>query len=255
MAHEFILYIKPGRSTIDVLQYLNNNIQIINEMGVYINIKKWEDLTKVDMRNLRKYNITKLPSLLADSGKVFTGYNAIQSLFDDNINQYITVMQTEQMQEKKAIIDGTISLHDYTFNALQMDQNEGKGSGEEEEFGGEGPIKSEDYGKRIREMNEKRSGRSSSKGRGIIGNNNDNNHNGFDAGGGNEAPLPINRGNARSTAPATVADKGGRTNIGIVSNAFMNRQADPMMEQWMAKTDDGGTDLDYPGLDDNIMTF
>ncbi len=85
----FKLFVQPDRPCLDVLRYLNKNIEEVNTMGAGVRVDKI-DKDGVDEDQLeifRKRGITRLPALMAPDGKVFTGLQQVVGLFEKNLNR------------------------------------------------------------------------------------------------------------------------------------------------------------------------
>lgn len=83
----FKLLVKPSDSSLQVLRYLDDNIKEINSMGVQMVIEKLteSDFDKELVTKLNRKGITRLPTLIAPDGKIFTGMKTIKNLFEKNI--------------------------------------------------------------------------------------------------------------------------------------------------------------------------
>lgn len=83
----FKLVVQPTSNCVELLRYLDANIEAINRLGVGVRVEK---ISKNDDENMveimRKKGITRLPALIAPDGKLFIGSKQIQELFDRNLS-------------------------------------------------------------------------------------------------------------------------------------------------------------------------
>lgn len=89
-----------GESNIQVLRYILQNIEIINQMGVKVSITKINksDLDKKLVTKLQSKNIVRFPSIVYPDGKVISGHNNIKKIFDKKSRQFQNYLK--QSQEK-----------------------------------------------------------------------------------------------------------------------------------------------------------
>jgi hypothetical protein len=84
----FKLIVQPTETCLELLRYVDKNIEDINRLGVGVRIEKIskndidEDLIEV----FRKRGIVRLPTMLAPDGTAFTGLKQITALFEKNLN-------------------------------------------------------------------------------------------------------------------------------------------------------------------------
>jgi hypothetical protein len=88
---KFKLLVKPSKLTVDLLSYLNANIKHINMMGVQIIIRKLtdRDLDEDMVNSLKSKGVTKFPTLITDSNKIYEGNEKIINLFTGNIRDML----------------------------------------------------------------------------------------------------------------------------------------------------------------------
>lgn len=98
----FKIFVKDtGRPTINILEYLRDNVDIINEMGVKLKIKKITDdeLDKDMVNKLANKGILRFPALVTDENKVRLGVKKIQSLFEGNKQSYQKYMLSQRSKK------------------------------------------------------------------------------------------------------------------------------------------------------------
>jgi len=87
---EFTLLVgEQGDNNVKLLTYFRNNIDTVNDMGVYLQIKVLtdDDMDPEMVATLESRNIPRLPALVID-GKPHIGYAAIRKVFDKNITRF-----------------------------------------------------------------------------------------------------------------------------------------------------------------------
>lgn len=86
----FTLIIQSTDNCIKLLKYLDKNIQLINKIGVGVNIKKYdeENVSEPMSKLIQKKNITRLPALITNQGDIFIGLDDIINIFNKNLNKF-----------------------------------------------------------------------------------------------------------------------------------------------------------------------
>lgn len=159
----FTLFVKEsGTPSVDVLVYINNNIHIINSMGVAIDITVLteSDLT-VDMVNkLTASGISRFPALVIADNKIKLGTQRIKALFEDNKKTYNNWVASQRQQKTQShgapVATDEASLQDFyqremTLAAKKRDDGVSK-SNESFETGGSG----EDFSRRVADQMQRR---------------------------------------------------------------------------------------------------
>lgn len=83
----FKLIVQPSINCLELLRYLNKNIEEVNTMGVGIKIEKISgELDENLVEIFRQKGITRLPALIAPEGKVFIGLQQVVNLFEKNLS-------------------------------------------------------------------------------------------------------------------------------------------------------------------------
>lgn len=157
----FKIFVKDsGRATINLLEYVNDNIDIINEMGVKVKIAKItaEDRTPEFVRALESKGILRFPALVTDENKVKHGVKKIQSLFEGNKQSYQQYLVDRQPPTKEKIFLQDFAEDPLLANYYQKEMNldalqRDKGKGDAEGF--EGGI-TDDFNRRVNEQLTKR---------------------------------------------------------------------------------------------------
>ena len=119
----FKLIVKStGKSTLRILRYFDEEIQLINRMGIRIVITKItdDDLTKSRIRRLREIGVKKFPALVPDKGRVRLGSDDIEELFEGNKASY----QQHLRQNVRSRSDFASSDFGNTPELAQMYQSE-----------------------------------------------------------------------------------------------------------------------------------
>lgn len=120
MSKQIILLVKPSKISIKTLQYIESNIDIINDMGIHIKIKKYTDktLTKSVVSDLKKKGIDALPALIFDSKSIKVGHEQIVKIFESNIKEFKKLEQTTQ-PAANVDIQQPNSVENYWSNTLK----------------------------------------------------------------------------------------------------------------------------------------
>lgn len=122
----FKLFVKEsGQPTLNVLRYLQENIDIINQMGVKIKIQKLkeEDLSKEVVDNLTSKGVLRFPALITDGGKVRHGVEKIQDLFEGNKNSYNKHLLGSQPPSKQSVFSGDFAKDPDLASYFQSEMN------------------------------------------------------------------------------------------------------------------------------------
>ncbi len=83
-----ILYLQPSENCVKCARYISGNIHIINQMGISITVKKIPTKpTEKMVKILRDMQIERLPTI-SISGKNHVGFDAIRTLFENNIQRF-----------------------------------------------------------------------------------------------------------------------------------------------------------------------
>lgn len=118
-----------GQNSIRVLQYVKQNLKIINEMGVYIVVVKIreEDKDRDLVDKLIEQGIERLPALITNEGRVHVGLKKIQELFDNNMDKFakfkmtaVTPRGARVMDETETPIGSGADLTDFYRKTLEM---------------------------------------------------------------------------------------------------------------------------------------
>lgn len=153
----FKIFIKDtGRPSISILEYIAENIDIINEMGVKIKIAKLtsSDLDKEMVDKLAAKGILRFPALVTDENKVKLGVEKIKSLFAGNIQSYNHFLVSQRPGVGKGSyvkeVDGSPELaalyhQEMSLEAIERDRSIGESEGFE---GGA----SEEFNRRVGEQ-------------------------------------------------------------------------------------------------------
>ena len=157
-AKYFMLFVKDsGVSSEDILKYIDENIDIINEMGVKIKITLLSDadLSVDTVNRLANQGILRFPALVTEDGKVRLGVKKIQTLFDDNkksYRQYLMqpVASKKQSNTAPAVFDSAEeqSLAEFYGNEMTRDAIERDKNVAREAEGFEGGA-SDDFNRRV----------------------------------------------------------------------------------------------------------
>lgn len=84
----FKLIVQPSINCMELLRYLNKNIEEVNVLGVGIKIEKISGEIDDDTAEVfRQKGITRLPALIAPEGKVFIGLQQVIGLFEKNLTR------------------------------------------------------------------------------------------------------------------------------------------------------------------------
>lgn len=154
----FNLFVKESSQlSIDILKYLDKNIDVINTIGAKIKITKIlnNDLDKDMVNRLAARGILRFPAMVSDDNKTFLGVKKIRNLFEGNKESYekfvASTRQVSNAPETKAGRFNNGSLDDFyknemTFEAMKNDSNTGDND-EGFETGN-----SDDFNKRIGEQ-------------------------------------------------------------------------------------------------------
>jgi hypothetical protein len=83
----FKLIVRASPRCIDVLKFLDKNIETINRLGAAVKIEKidTDDFDEDLAAQLRRSGIGRLPAMLGPDGKVFLGMDQIILVFDKNL--------------------------------------------------------------------------------------------------------------------------------------------------------------------------
>lgn len=89
MSQVFKLIVQNSETCLNILKYIDKNIHHVNSLGVKISIDKIDkngiDEDMIDI--LQQKGISRLPTLIAPDGKIFTGFKNIIELFEKNLNK------------------------------------------------------------------------------------------------------------------------------------------------------------------------
>lgn len=87
---KFKVIVKNSDNCIKTLNYLNNNVKTINKMGIKIVIRKinTDDFDQELVEVLRQQGITRLPTLIMDSGEKYVGLESIKNIFEKNMKRF-----------------------------------------------------------------------------------------------------------------------------------------------------------------------
>ena len=105
--------------TISVLRYIKENLQLIQTMGITIQVRKILDKDLKDdrvIKMLRERGITRLPALCT-SQQVYIGAKSIIDLYDKNLKSFQAERQKKQAPPKKAVAAPDIESY---FNREMM---------------------------------------------------------------------------------------------------------------------------------------
>jgi hypothetical protein len=85
--NRFKVIVQPSRNCLELLEYINNNIQSINKMGIWLQVEKVtrDDMTDDLVEIFRKNGITRLPVMFSPDGRSFIGTSKIRDIFERNI--------------------------------------------------------------------------------------------------------------------------------------------------------------------------
>ncbi len=159
----FTLFVKEsGTPSVDVLVYINNNIHIINSMGVAIDITVLteSDLTIDLVNKLTASGISRFPALVIADGKIKLGTQRIKALFEDNKKTYNNWVMSQRQQKTQShgapVATDEASLQDFyqremTLAAKKRDDGVSKHN-ESFETGGSG----EDFSRRVADQMQRR---------------------------------------------------------------------------------------------------
>lgn len=78
------LFVSNTSSSMTVLLYLNDNIVHLKKSGIYVNIIyiKDKDFDQAKSNKMRELGITRLPTMMLPSGKMFVGFDEISRAID-----------------------------------------------------------------------------------------------------------------------------------------------------------------------------
>ena len=102
----FKLFVKDkGTPSRLILEYIRDNIKVINEMRVKIKISKLSQaqMTKSRLETLASKGIVKFPALVTHKNKVKVGNRLIRKYFDNNIKKYQQYLVTAEPPSKEEI--------------------------------------------------------------------------------------------------------------------------------------------------------
>jgi len=138
-----------GESNIQVLRYIFQNIEIINQMGVKISITKINklDLDKKLVNKLQSKNIVRFPSIVYPDGKVISGHNNIKKIFDKKSRQFQNYLKQTQEKNSEFTVGSSDNADLSNFYKSEMNFNAYKDdNGKDESAIGDAPP---DYNRRI----------------------------------------------------------------------------------------------------------
>jgi len=140
----FKIFVKnKGRPTLNLLEYLEQNIDIINEMGAKIRITKISDenLDKELVNNLANRGILRFPALVTDDNKVRLGVKKIMELFDSNKKKYQAWINSQAAAVVQPSEEQTVEnfyRDEMSLKAMEKERNardeEGFESGSSDDF-------------------------------------------------------------------------------------------------------------------------
>lgn len=154
----FKLYVKSytkgsGKSSIDALQYLRQNIDFLNNCQIHIKIIKIKDseMDKDMVNELNSRGITKFPALVPDVGRIRLGVAKIKELVETNkrkINDEMKKQEDLMSREYEANYSDNPDLAklwagEMNFKSFKND------NGEESAFDGGA---NEDFGRKLAEI-------------------------------------------------------------------------------------------------------
>ena len=116
----FKLVVQPSQRCIEVLQYLDDNIQQINRIGIMIKIEKLDkaDLDEATVRALHTHGIARLPALIIPGQKrPLVGSQKIIDLFGSRMNTLRTTSRID------GTMDSNTDLSEFWKNELFSNQN------------------------------------------------------------------------------------------------------------------------------------
>ncbi len=156
--HVFKLYVKEytkgsGKSSVDALQYLLQNIDFLNKCQIHLKIIKIKDaeMDKDMVNDLNSRGITKFPALVPDTGRIRLGVAKIKELVEINkrkISEQLKKQEELVSREHEANYSDNPDLAklwagELNFKSFKND------NGEESAFDGGA---NEDFGRKIAEI-------------------------------------------------------------------------------------------------------
>lgn len=140
----FKIFVKDnGRPSINILEYIEENITIINRMGAKIRITKISsnDLDKDLVNNLANRGILRFPALVTDDNKVRLGVKKIMELFEDNKKKYNAWIKSQAAARPTVTEEQSVEnfyREEMSLKAMEKERNnrdeEGFESGSSDDF-------------------------------------------------------------------------------------------------------------------------
>lgn len=128
---------EEDRKMLEVLQFINDNISTINEMGIKIQIQKYtgqQILSDKALREKLQKECVRFPSIKTPN-RTYTGFEDIQKLYISNIQNF---KKFESKHEKPVPEAESSDLEDYMRKAIIKGDDEGDGEDAESLSGGKG---------------------------------------------------------------------------------------------------------------------
>ncbi|SIP86048.1 Hypothetical protein PACV_335 [Pacmanvirus A23] len=127
----FKLIVQVSDNCLDLLRYLDKNINDINKLGVRVQVEKIakDEFDDEMVENLRKRGITRLPALIAPDNKIFIGLASITNLFEKNLNNVRTGQRVGPIRGgDSSESDSNLDISDYMMKEMYegTDRSTGK---------------------------------------------------------------------------------------------------------------------------------
>jgi hypothetical protein len=127
---KFKLLVKDtGEASLSLLQYINDNIDIIMKMGVTFDIVKinQKSITQKRKEEMAKKGITMLPAIVTENGVVLTKVSRIINKFNKNIEVYQQMLEEDKKgtnnKIEKCSTFGDSSLDEYYAGLIDKDNS------------------------------------------------------------------------------------------------------------------------------------